>query len=181
MEISWLRVRRFTRERGFHANAQSHRATPPSVAPFALKSCGVYADVSNGPRSKDRPARCGRRELRSRMTTNLIDRAALLDRVGGDRELLEKLYEAFLQDQARYIAQMHSGLDGGDLEVLYEGVHGLQGCISNFCASSTFELTSRLRQAVAAGQAEQVEALVPQVEESLRALSDGLRELVHEG
>lgn len=115
------------------------------------------------------------------MSADGFDSEALLDRVDGDRELLEELLEDFLEDRAEHMARVHEGVESGDMKVLYDGAHGMRGCVANFCASTAFELATRLQELASAGGGAEAEGLARQLEASVEKLEAGLRAFISGG
>jgi PAS domain S-box-containing protein len=70
----------------------------------------------------------------AKKTYNVIDQAALLKGVDGDRRLLRELARLFLADYPRHLAQIKNALCVGDAETLANTAHALKGAVGNFAA-----------------------------------------------
>jgi PAS domain S-box-containing protein len=68
----------------------------------------------------------------------VLDKDAVLMRVGGDRELLQEIVQLFLADCPRMIAGIRQALDEGDARKLYEAGHLFKGAVGNFAAPEAF-------------------------------------------
>lgn len=87
------------------------------------------------------------------MTNNLslLNLALALDRVGGDRELLEEVAQLFLDDYPNSVAEIEQALAVGDPKGVERGAHTLKGAVSNFGADSVVETALALEMAGRAG------------------------------
>jgi HPt (histidine-containing phosphotransfer) domain-containing protein len=66
----------------------------------------------------------------------VLDRAELLDRVGGDIELLRKLVALFLADCPRLLGEIQEAVTQADLPRLKRAAHTFKGAVGNFAASA---------------------------------------------
>lgn len=78
---------------------------------------------------------------------SLLNLAMALERVGGDRELLEEVAQLFLDDYPNSIAEIRTALDAGDPKGVERGAHTLKGAVSNFGADSVVETALALEMA----------------------------------
>jgi two-component system sensor histidine kinase/response regulator len=76
--------------------------------------------------------------------TKGMDRAAVLERVEGDVELLKQLVELFREDSARHLSDLRAALERGDVKAIERSAHALKGSTSNFGAPSAWEAALRL-------------------------------------
>ena len=65
----------------------------------------------------------------------LLDVAALLGSVGGDRELLDELAATFAEEVPAWIATLRTALASGDADTLFRVAHGVNGAVGYFRAS----------------------------------------------
>jgi HPt (histidine-containing phosphotransfer) domain-containing protein len=59
---------------------------------------------------------------------------ALMDSVGGDRELLDELAATFAEEVPAWIATLRTALASGDTETLFRVAHGVNGAVGYFKA-----------------------------------------------
>ena len=112
-------------------------------------------------------------ETMTRMSTDcehrLVDRAAVLDRVGGDEDLLREITCLFLTEYPRLIDEIQSAVDTGDATRLERAAHSLKGSVSNFGAPAATEAAYRLesigRKLQMTQAAEALEELVSQFQQ----------------
>jgi HPt (histidine-containing phosphotransfer) domain-containing protein len=63
-----------------------------------------------------------------------VDLAAVLERIGGDEDLLRELVGLYLDDEPQLIDQIGAAIDAGDAPAVGRLAHTLKGAVSNFCA-----------------------------------------------
>jgi CheY-like chemotaxis protein/HPt (histidine-containing phosphotransfer) domain-containing protein len=77
---------------------------------------------------------------------SVFDRAAFLERLDGDFELLDELVETFREECPRLLSETRAAVSRGDSPGLERAAHALKGSVSNFCAPAAFEAAQRLEQ-----------------------------------
>jgi HPt (histidine-containing phosphotransfer) domain-containing protein len=101
---------------------------------------------------------------------DLVDRAAALERVGGDLELLQELAQLFLEDSARQLVQMRQAIAQGNGHALQQAAHALKGSVAIFGAP---EAVAAAQQLEALGRTEDLGPAT----ESLTALEEHIQRL----
>ena len=104
-----------------------------------------------------------------------FDGEQLLSRVENDWELLDELFEDFVEDTAERMEGAASAAESGDFENLKERAHALKGCIANFCADGVRGLAAELERAAADRDASACTRLVGALGPELEGLTEGLR------
>lgn len=106
----------------------------------------------------------------------ILDRAAALERVEGDVELLQELVELFLADAPERMAEIRSALAACDGEGLQQAAHSLKGAAANLSALALASVAKHLEDAgrrqdfvVAAQAYAALEAEVDRLQEALSA------------
>jgi PAS domain S-box-containing protein len=74
----------------------------------------------------------------------VFDRAAAMERVGGDASFLAELAGMFLADCPRLMAEIREAIDRNDADALRNAAHTLKGAVANFGSSETHDVSSRL-------------------------------------
>lgn len=77
---------------------------------------------------------------------SIFDRAAALDRVGGDLELLVELAGMFLEDFPNYLSEAEIAISSGDCSTLQASAHTLKGAVGNFSAQKAYDAAFTLEQ-----------------------------------
>jgi two-component system sensor histidine kinase/response regulator len=106
----------------------------------------------------------------------LFDRAALLDRVEGDEELLVEMVQLYVEDAPRALKTMRSALQQGDLHALERAAHSVKGSSANLAANPAAEAAQRLEQDAKRGDAAGAEASLAALESALGQLLVALAE-----
>jgi two-component system, sensor histidine kinase and response regulator len=109
-----------------------------------------------------------------------IDEAALLHRVGGDRELLRELVALFLESYPRQLTELREAATRGDGAAVERGAHAMKGSVGNFSAQAAFQLALRLEEMGRSGDLTGAAALVGNLEEELERLRSALAVLGRE-
>jgi signal transduction histidine kinase/CheY-like chemotaxis protein/HPt (histidine-containing phosphotransfer) domain-containing protein len=101
-----------------------------------LTEFNVAAEATGGPAMNPRPA----------PTTDgdILDKAALLARVGNDRQLLKELVALFLEECPKLVSDVRDAVAAKDGRRLKVAAHTLKGAVSNFSTWPSFEAALRL-------------------------------------
>ena len=109
-------------------------------------------------------------------TSDVIDRASLLDRVEGDQELLSEMVNLFVEDAPNLLAAMREALQKGDMPVLERSAHSLKGAASNLsaqpAAAAAFQLEKDAKQTNAEAAKASLLAVEKEMDRLLPALAD---------
>ncbi|MBI5570703.1 MAG: response regulator [Desulfomonile tiedjei] len=80
----------------------------------------------------------------SQPSAQVLDQARILDRTGGDPELLRKLVSGFVHDCPRLLSETREAFQQGDPERLEHAAHALKGAVASFAVESALKAASRL-------------------------------------
>ena len=106
----------------------------------------------------------------------LLDLDALLESVGGDRELLDELAATFIAEVPGWIASLRAALESGQPETVFRVAHGVSGAVGYFRAAGVRKRAVDLEATGRAGRLEGAAAQIDQLEIDLLALSRVLGE-----
>ncbi len=128
----------------------------------------MRGDVVNGRVEYDGPA----------MTESgpLLDLDALLESVGGDRELLDELAATFIAEVPGWIASLRAALESGQPETVFRVAHGVSGAVGYFRAAGVRKRAVDLETNGRVGRLEGAAAQIDRLEIDLLALSRVLGE-----
>ena len=76
--------------------------------------------------------------------SKLIDRPAILARLGGNTELLAEMVDLFFRECPRWMEQVHQAVANSDARAVEHSAHALKGAVSNFTSDGPFKLALRL-------------------------------------
>lgn len=99
--------------------------------------------------------------------TNVIDAAVLdglLESVGGDREFLAELLQAYFDDSPHQLAAMHAALAAGNAGDFRRAAHSLKSNSANFGAMALSRMAKALEDMGKAGTLDGAAARVAQAE-----------------
>jgi HPt (histidine-containing phosphotransfer) domain-containing protein len=71
-------------------------------------------------------------------------RAEVLDRLGGDEELLQELCQIFLKESPRLMEKLRQGMAKGDAEAVQRAAHSLKGEVSYLAAAGATQAARHL-------------------------------------
>jgi two-component system, sensor histidine kinase and response regulator len=112
---------------------------------------------------------------RSRSGRDAFDRAAALDRVGGDEDLLKELIAVFLEDYPGWLAELGASVAAADPPRVRRAAHTLKGAVDSVGGSSAYEAAFRLERMGAEGRlggaAEAIAALEIEIHRLVPALA----------
>jgi HPt (histidine-containing phosphotransfer) domain-containing protein len=93
---------------------------------------------------KSQPGPADRRGVDPHENDNLLDREAILERVGGDVEFLQEIAGLFAEDCPKLLTQIRSAVSTGDPVALEHAAHTLKGSVSNFGAEPARQAALRV-------------------------------------
>jgi HPt (histidine-containing phosphotransfer) domain-containing protein len=104
----------------------------------------------------------------------VIDVAALLDGVGGDRKLLRRLVRLFLADAPKLMTRVERALARADAVKLQETAHALKGSVGNFDSGRAFQAVRHLEMLGREQKLVEAEAALPAAKSELTRLRRAL-------
>jgi len=108
----------------------------------------------------------------------VIDHAALLAGVDGDRRLLRELIHLFLADCPQGLAKIKDAIRCGDAGALGRAAHTLKGSVGNFARKSAFAAAQRLEIMGRDGNLDNAGEVFRTLESELARLTEELRKLI---
>ncbi len=127
------------------------------------------------PADRDRP------DTSAQAPPEVLDTAEVLERVGGDVELLRELVRVFLDTWPRQVAEMRAALGQRDSPALARVAHTLKGTAGTLGARAAYVAAQRLEAALREGGVTEAEAAFAALEEALARLQPALVALAEEG
>jgi PAS domain S-box-containing protein len=124
------------------------------------------SDSSKVPVSKAEPAE------------GVIDRAALLAGIDGNRRLLREIARLFLADCPQRLAEIKEAIRRRDAVRLGKAAHTLKGSIGNFAAKNAFAAAERLESMGKNAELDTASEAFMKLEYELRLLTEELRKLI---
>ena len=104
------------------------------------------------------------------------ERSALLERLGGDEELLREVLEAFVADAPRRLEALARGLEEWDAESVRYHAHTLKGAAINLGAEGLAEVAAKLEKLAERRDLEEGEGALGELREVFEAVREGVGE-----
>ena len=103
---------------------------------------------------------------------DVFDRAGLLDRLMGDKELANEILGGFLEDVPRKFAALKEALDNGDAPSVQREAHTLKGASANVGAVALQEMAHHIEVAGEAGDLAKAGSLALQLDKQFEVLKE---------
>jgi CheY-like chemotaxis protein/HPt (histidine-containing phosphotransfer) domain-containing protein len=113
---------------------------------------------------------CGGRSKSTQAKKIVLDRAALLDRVDGDMQLLGEITKLFLQECGPLMASAREAMKTGNAGRFAYDIHTLRGMFRNLSATAAQEAAGKLEELDLAKNREKVQAAYALLEQEAQAL-----------
>ncbi len=75
-----------------------------------------------------------------------LDLRGVLERLGGDRDLLQEVAAAFVEEGPRLLTALTEAVASGDAPALREATHALRGSVGNFTTMGAYEAVTNLER-----------------------------------
>ena len=107
----------------------------------------------------------------------VFERAAALDRLAGDENLLRRVVRAFFDSSPALLSAAQDAVTRGDAEALATAAHTLKGMLGNLSAHAAYQAALRLEQLARGGNVSAAAAALCAVQREVARLSEELAEL----
>ena len=105
---------------------------------------------------------------------DIVDKAQLLARVGGDLVLLGELVDIFLDTGGEMLSQVEHAVRQGNAEAIERAAHTIKGAVGNFAADRAFEAALKLETLGREGSLKHVESAFKDLEREINLFTDVL-------
>jgi len=107
----------------------------------------------------------------------ILDRDALMDRVGGDVEFLQEIATLFMEDCPKLLGEIRTAVQVADARGLENAAHTLKGSVANFGAEAAREAARRLESMGRAGDLKPASQAYAELEEEIQRFTTALTAL----
>ncbi len=107
-------------------------------------------------------------------TGEIVDKALLISRVGGDIELLDELVDLFMKNSSRMLSAVEQAVHEGRAETIEKAAHSLKGSVGNFAAERAFQAAMKLETMGREGKVRHAEEALQNLEREISLLKDAL-------
>jgi CheY-like chemotaxis protein len=146
------------RERFLAAGMDAYLSKPVDRAALFQAVEGTPAPAAPPPAPPPAPARG-------------IDRADLLERVGGDAELADEIIRIFIEEYPRQLAAVREAVTRGDAAAIVREAHAFKGASRSAGAGAIGDVCGALESAGRDGRVADARALLPALERAVEALA----------
>ena len=122
------------KEKCLQAGMDGYIAKPINVQQLFETIESLFQDRQAADEPSETPAAAG----------DALDTTKILERIGGDRELLRELAGLFVGDCPRMLSDIQDAVRDGNAEALQKAAHALKGSVSNFAAEAAVQVAFRL-------------------------------------
>ena len=112
--------------------------------------------------------------------SNIFDLDDALDKVGGDREILEEILIVFSETYPDQLNELKNAIDSGDAPIVERAAHTLKGSVATFSAKKAFETAFRLETMGRDGELQEAAAVYSTLEQEVEELDAALRATLSE-
>ncbi len=109
------------------------------------------------------------------MAAALFDRAAVLDNLDGDRELLREIASIYVNSYIEDLNRIAAAIAAGDAAKVFALTHTIKGSIGNFGAGEAVEVARTIERHAREGQLGDIEASFQRLQALLDQLAAELR------
>jgi HPt (histidine-containing phosphotransfer) domain-containing protein len=76
----------------------------------------------------------------------LFDRAGMLERLGGDEQLLDEVLSVFMEELPLMVDDIRTAVSGQSAETVMRAAHSIKGALLNISAESSADLACKLEE-----------------------------------
>jgi HPt (histidine-containing phosphotransfer) domain-containing protein len=110
----------------------------------------------------------------------IFDLDDALEKVGGDREILEEILEVFSESYPDQLSELKNAIDSGDAPLVERTAHTLKGSVGTFSAKKALETAFRLETMGRDAQLQEAAAEYSKLEHEIEELDAALRTTLSE-
>jgi two-component system, sensor histidine kinase and response regulator len=111
------------------------------------------------------------------LTTVGIDRASVIERLGGDESLLAEVATIFVDDCPRLVSSVETAVQSRDVKALARATHTIAGSVGNFTEEGVYTLARKIEHASLAGEFDNAVCDVPELLKELTRIRDAFAQL----
>jgi len=111
----------------------------------------------------------------------VLDKATILERLGGDEEIFAIMADMYLHDVDNYCREVGEALAAADARLLEREAHTIKGMLATFADDVGADMAAVVERQAKTGQLDNLAAAVAAVEDRLRLVADAVRAVVAVG
>jgi two-component system sensor histidine kinase/response regulator len=106
---------------------------------------------------------------------NIFDLDDALEKVGGDKEILEEILVVFSESYPDQLSELKKAIDNGDAPIVERAAHTLKGSVGTFSGKKALETAFRLETMGRDGNLQEAAAVYFKLEQEIEELEAALR------
>ena len=111
---------------------------------------------------------------------SIFDLDDALEKVGGDKEILEEILVVFSESYPDQLKELKNAINSGDAPIVERAAHTLKGSVGTFSAKKALETALRLETMGRDGKLQEAAAAYSKLEQELEELDAALRATLSE-
>jgi HPt (histidine-containing phosphotransfer) domain-containing protein len=111
---------------------------------------------------------------------NIFDLDDALDKVGGDREILEEILVVFSETYPDQLSELKNAIDNGDAPIVERAAHTLKGSVGTFSSKKALETAFRLETMGHDGNLQEAAEAYSKLEQEVEELEAALKATLSE-
>lgn len=115
------------------------------------------------------------------MENFVLDKALILERLGGDEEIYVVMADMFLHDVESYCEQLAAAQVAGKADVLQREAHTIKGLLATFADEVGSDMAQALEQKAKLGQVATLAPAVAALQQRVRLVAEAVRATVAAG
>ena len=105
----------------------------------------------------------------------VLDKAIILERLGGDDEIFVVMADMFLNDAANYCEQLAAAQVSGRADVLHREAHTIKGLLATFADDTGAAMAQAIEQKAKSGSVTELAPAVAALQQRVRLVAEGVR------
>ena len=111
---------------------------------------------------------------------SIFDLDDALEKVGGDREILEEILVVFSESYPDQLSELKNAIDNGDTQIVERAAHTLKGSVGTFSAKKALKTAFRLETMGREGNLQEATAVYSKLEQEIEELEAALKATLSE-
>ncbi len=111
---------------------------------------------------------------------NIFDLDDALEKVGGDKEILEEILVVFSESYPDQLSELKKAIENGDAPIVERAAHTIKGSVGTFSSKKAFETAFRLETMGRDGNLEDAVAVYSKLEQEVEELEAALKATLSE-
>ena len=111
---------------------------------------------------------------------SIFDLDDALEKVGGDREILEEILIVFSESYPEQLSELKNAINNGDAPIVERAAHTLKGSVGTFSAKKSLETAFRLETMGREGNLQEAAAVYSKLEQEIEELEAALKATLSE-